>query len=29
VLNASSALSREAEVLRSEIDVFLSGIRAA
>ncbi len=29
VLNASSALSREAEVLRSEIDVFLSSIRAA
>jgi methyl-accepting chemotaxis protein len=29
VLNASSALSREAEVLRSEIDVFLSNIRAA
>jgi methyl-accepting chemotaxis protein len=29
VLNASSALSREAETLRSEIDVFLSNIRAA
>jgi methyl-accepting chemotaxis protein len=29
VLNASSALSREAEVLRSEIDAFLSNIRAA
>jgi len=29
VLNASSALSREAEILRSEIDVFLSSIRAA
>jgi methyl-accepting chemotaxis protein len=29
VLSASSALSREAEVLRSEIDVFLSSIRAA
>jgi methyl-accepting chemotaxis protein len=29
VLNASGALSREAEVLRSEIDVFLSSIRAA
>jgi methyl-accepting chemotaxis protein len=29
VLTASSALSREAETLRSEIDVFLSNIRAA
>jgi methyl-accepting chemotaxis protein len=29
VLNASSALRREAETLRSEIDVFLSSIRAA
>jgi methyl-accepting chemotaxis protein len=29
VLSASSALSREAEVLRTEIDVFLSSIRAA
>jgi methyl-accepting chemotaxis protein len=29
VLTASGALSREAEVLRSEIDVFLSNIRAA
>jgi methyl-accepting chemotaxis protein len=29
VLSASSALSREAEMLRSEIDVFLSSIRAA
>jgi methyl-accepting chemotaxis protein len=29
VLTASSALSREAEMLRSEIDVFLSSIRAA
>jgi methyl-accepting chemotaxis protein len=29
VLDASGALSREAEVLRSEIDVFLSSIRAA
>ena len=29
VLSASSALSREAEILRSEIDVFLSSIRAA
>jgi methyl-accepting chemotaxis protein len=29
VLSASSALSREAEILRSEIDMFLSNIRAA
>ena len=29
VLTASGALSREAEMLRSEIDVFLSNIRAA
>jgi methyl-accepting chemotaxis protein len=29
VLNASSALRREAEMLRSEIDAFLSNIRAA
>ncbi|HEY3678032.1 MAG TPA: HAMP domain-containing methyl-accepting chemotaxis protein [Bradyrhizobium sp.] len=29
VLNASGALRREAETLRSEIDVFLSSIRAA
>jgi methyl-accepting chemotaxis protein len=29
VLGASGALRREAEVLRSEIDLFLSGIRAA
>jgi methyl-accepting chemotaxis protein len=29
VLSASGALRREAEVLRSEIDLFLSGIRAA
>jgi methyl-accepting chemotaxis protein len=29
VLNASGALRREAEVLRSEIDAFLSNIRAA
>ena len=29
VLNASSALRREADVLRSEIDMFLSNIRAA
>jgi methyl-accepting chemotaxis protein len=29
VLNASGALRREADVLRSEIDVFLSNIRAA
>jgi methyl-accepting chemotaxis protein len=29
VLTASSALGREAEMLRSEIDVFLSNIRAA
>jgi methyl-accepting chemotaxis protein len=29
VLGASSALSREAEILRSEIDMFLSNIRAA
>jgi methyl-accepting chemotaxis protein len=29
VLDASSALRREADVLRSEIDVFLSNIRAA
>jgi methyl-accepting chemotaxis protein len=29
VLSASSALSREAEILRSEIDIFLSNIRAA
>jgi methyl-accepting chemotaxis protein len=29
VLTASSALSREADMLRSEIDVFLSNIRAA
>jgi methyl-accepting chemotaxis protein len=29
VLSASGALRREAEVLRSEIDIFLSGIRAA
>jgi methyl-accepting chemotaxis protein len=29
VLGASSALSREAEILRAEIDMFLSNIRAA
>jgi hypothetical protein len=29
VLNASSALRRETDVLRSEIDAFLSNIRAA
>jgi methyl-accepting chemotaxis protein len=29
VLNASGALNREAEILRSEIDAFLSNIRAA
>jgi methyl-accepting chemotaxis protein len=29
VLSASGALSREAEILRSEIDMFLSNIRAA
>jgi methyl-accepting chemotaxis protein len=29
VFSASSALSREAEILRSEIDMFLSNIRAA
>jgi hypothetical protein len=29
VLSASAALRREADVLRSEIDAFLSNIRAA
>jgi hypothetical protein len=29
VLSASSALRRETDVLRSEIDAFLSNIRAA